>query len=100
MSPHRDPQSASDQDRNARVRSPKGGLRVSGAVAKDAAALAPLEVARRFVEARRAARSLAGFPGAIPVDMAAGYQIQEAAIGLWPDEVDGWKVGRIPTELQ
>ena len=70
------------------------------AVAKSAAALAPLEVARRFVDARRAARSLADFPGAIPADMAAGYVIQEAAIGLWPDQVAGWKVGRIPTELQ
>ena len=69
-------------------------------VAKSAAALAPLEVARRFVDARRAARSLADFPGAIPADMAAGYAIQEAAIGLWPDQVAGWKVGRIPTELQ
>jgi 2-keto-4-pentenoate hydratase len=43
---------------------------------------------------------LADFPGAIPADMAAGYVIQEAAIGLWPDQVAGWKVGRIPTELQ
>ena len=64
------------------------------------AALAPSEVARRFVEARRAARALPAFPGAIPADMAAGYAIQEAAIGLWPDEVAGWKVGRIPLELQ
>jgi 2-keto-4-pentenoate hydratase len=62
--------------------------------------LAPSEVARRFVEARRAARSLPGFPGAIPANMAAGYRIQEAAIGLWPDRVAGWKVGRIPPELQ
>ena len=64
------------------------------------AALAPSEVARRFVSARLAARALSGFPGAIPADMAAGYAIQEAAIGLWPDEVAGWKVGRIPLELQ
>lgn len=65
-----------------------------------AAVLAPSEVARRFVDARRAARSLPDFPGAIPVDMAAGYRIQDAAISIWPDEVAGWKVGRIPTELQ
>jgi 2-keto-4-pentenoate hydratase len=32
--------------------------------------------------------------------MAAGYAIQDVAIGLWPDTVVGWKVGRIPTELQ
>ena len=32
--------------------------------------------------------------------MAAGYACQEAAIALWPDEIAGWKVGRIPAELQ
>jgi 2-keto-4-pentenoate hydratase len=64
------------------------------------AALAPAEVARTFVDARRAARPIRDFPGALPADMAAGYVIQEAAIGLWPDAVVGWKVGRIPTELQ
>jgi 2-keto-4-pentenoate hydratase len=64
------------------------------------AELAPSEVARAFVGARRAARSIPDFPGALPADMAAGYAIQEEAIGLWPDAVVGWKVGRIPTELQ
>jgi 2-keto-4-pentenoate hydratase len=68
--------------------------------AKSPPALAPEEVARRFVSARRAAASLADFPGAIPADMTAGYVIQERAIGLWPDRVAGWKVGRIPAELQ
>ena len=67
---------------------------------KSPAALAPEEVARRFVGARRAAVSISDFPGALPPDMAAGYVIQEAAIGLWPDRVAGWKVGRIPPELQ
>jgi len=52
------------------------------------------------VEARLAAKSIAAFPGPIPVDMAAGYLCQEAAIELWPDEVVGWKVGRIAPELQ
>src|SRR5262245_5739612 len=32
--------------------------------------------------------------------MAQGYLAQDAAIDLWPDEVVGWKVGRIPLELQ
>ncbi|HEY0435438.1 MAG TPA: 2-keto-4-pentenoate hydratase [Phenylobacterium sp.] len=63
-------------------------------------ALAPAEVARRFVAARLGAVSLADFPGALPADMAAGYVIQDAAIELWPDRVAGWKVGRIPPELQ
>ena len=65
-----------------------------------AAALAPSEVARRFVGARLAAAALADFPGRLPADMAAAYRIQEAAIALWPDEIAGWKVGKIPLELQ
>lgn len=60
----------------------------------------PAHVAKRFVDARLVMRPLAGFPGSLPPDMAAGYAAQEAAIGLWPDKVAGWKVGRIPVELQ
>ena len=60
----------------------------------------PAKVAKRFVEARLAAHAIAAFPGPIPADMAAGYLCQEAAIALWPDEIAGWKVGRIPLELQ
>lgn len=68
--------------------------------APTATAFDPASIARRFVEARLAARALPGFPGALPAGMAEGYQVQEAAIGLWPDRVAGWKVGRIPLELQ
>lgn len=68
--------------------------------APSAPAFDPNEVARLFVEARRAARALPGFPGPLPADMAAGYRVQDAAIALWPDEVVGWKVGRIAPELQ
>ena len=60
----------------------------------------PESVARQFVEARRAARALAAFPGPLPLDMAQGYLAQDAAIVLWPDEIAGWKVGKIPLELQ
>ena len=60
----------------------------------------PEAVARQFVEARLAGRALPAFPGPLPADMAEGYLAQEAAIGLWPDTVIGWKVGRIPLELQ
>lgn len=65
-----------------------------------ATAFDPASVARQFVEARLAARPLAEFPGPLPADMAAGYRVQEQAIALWPDQVVGWKVGRIPPELQ
>jgi 2-keto-4-pentenoate hydratase len=68
--------------------------------AKAATAFDPPAVARQFVEARLGARALAGFPGPLPADMAAGYRVQEHAIDLWPDRVVGWKVGRIPLELQ
>lgn len=68
--------------------------------ARSATTLDPARVARQFVEARRAARALHDFPGELPSGMAEGYRIQEVAIGLWPKPVVGWKVGRIPTELQ
>jgi len=68
--------------------------------ASAATAFDPASVARQFVEARRAGRALAEYPGPLPADMAAGYRVQDEAIGLWPDTVVGWKVGRIPPELQ
>jgi 2-keto-4-pentenoate hydratase len=60
----------------------------------------PAAVAKAFVEARLAVTALGGFPGPLPPDMAAGYAVQDIAIGLWPDEVVGWKVGKIPEDLQ
>ena len=56
------------------------------------------EVAQRFVRARRTAEALPVFPGELPEDLASAYRIQDAAIPLWPDDVVGWKVGRIPPE--
>jgi len=53
-------------------------------------------VARRLVEARLAARPLPGFPGPLPRNLAEAYQVQDAAIPLWPDAIAGWKVGRVP----
>jgi 2-keto-4-pentenoate hydratase len=76
------------------------GEGVTATGTRSAASRSPAEVAATFVSARRAARAIPDFPGALPADMAAGYAIQEEAIGLWPDEIAGWKVGRIPTELQ
>ena len=68
--------------------------------AQAASAFDPAAVARQFVEARLASRALPAFPGPLPADMAPGYRVQEQAIALWPDQVVGWKVGRIPPELQ
>jgi 2-keto-4-pentenoate hydratase len=61
---------------------------------------AELAIAEAFVAARRAARALPGYPGAIPVDLARAYAIQEAAIGLHPDRPVGWKVGGVAPDLQ
>ena len=56
------------------------------------------EIARRLVRARLQAEPLPAYPGTRPQTLAAGYASQEAAIGLWPTQVAGWKVGRIPDE--
>ena len=68
--------------------------------ATPATAFDPAHIARQLVDARRAARALPGFPGDLPAGMTEGYRVQEAAIELWPEPVVGWKVGRIPLELQ
>ncbi|MDO8295945.1 MAG: 2-keto-4-pentenoate hydratase [Caulobacter sp.] len=60
----------------------------------------PATIARTFVDARRAARALPAFPGAIPASLDQAYLIQDAAIGLFPDAIAGWKVGRVPPHLQ
>lgn len=52
-------------------------------------------IAKKFVQARLEAGSLARYPGAIPEALSEAYAIQDVAINLWPDEIAGWKVGRI-----
>lgn len=55
------------------------------------------DIAGTFVAARREAKALPGYPGgAPPRDLNAGYRVQDEAITLWPDEVAGWKIGRVP----
>lgn len=58
------------------------------------------DIARRFVEARRAGRSLAAFPGEIPPDLETAYRVQDLAIARWGDAVIGWKVGYIAEECR
>ncbi|WP_394822194.1 2-keto-4-pentenoate hydratase [Pendulispora albinea] len=58
------------------------------------------QVARHFVEARRAMRALPEFPGPVPSDLATGYATQEIAISLWSDDVVGWKIGRVPPQYE
>jgi 2-keto-4-pentenoate hydratase len=53
------------------------------------------KIARRFVRARLSNAALAEYPGNMPPTLAAAYAIQDAAIAEWPDDLRGWKVGRI-----
>src|SRR5690606_33864113 len=57
-------------------------------------------IAARFVAARLSSTPLAGFPGEVPPNLETAYRCQDAAIDLWPDEIGGWKVGRIPPSLE
>lgn len=54
------------------------------------------DLAASFVAARRHARALDRFPGTLPTSLDDAYRCQETAIGLWPDRIGGWKVGRVP----
>lgn len=56
------------------------------------------DIARRFVDARRAGRSLPDFPGVIPADLVTAYRVQDLAIGHWDDVIAGWKIGYIAPE--
>ena len=55
-------------------------------------------IVEAFLQARRDGASLAEFPGEIPHDLAAAYEVQDLAIATWPDTVVGWKVGYIAPE--
>jgi len=59
-----------------------------------------LAIARRFTDARRAGQALSEFPGRLPRSLEEAYAIQEVGIGLWPDEIAGWKIGKVPPAVQ
>lgn len=55
-------------------------------------------IAGLLVDARLSQRALPDYPGVQPSSMAEAYATQEAAIGLFPDEIVGWKVGMVPPD--
>lgn len=57
-------------------------------------------IARAFVDARRMARMLPAFPGAVPPDLATAYRVQDRAMGMATGTVAGWKVGRITPPVE
>jgi 2-keto-4-pentenoate hydratase len=63
-------------------------------------AASAVAIAQNFVDARRRAAPLRDYPGQMPRDLANAYAIQDVAIGLWGDEVAGWKIGMVPADLR
>lgn len=57
-------------------------------------------IAEQFVRARLEARATPSYPGDVPETMDVAYEVQEAAIALFPDHIVGWKVGGVPPALQ
>jgi len=60
----------------------------------------PAATAEAFVSARLAARATPDYPGVLPTSLDEGYAVQEIAIGLYPDQIIGWKVGGIAPARQ
>jgi len=56
-------------------------------------------IAEAFVSARLKATALSDFPGTLPPDLGAAYAVQDAAIDIFPDEVAGWKIGKMAPHL-
>jgi 2-keto-4-pentenoate hydratase len=56
-------------------------------------------ISQAFRNARLSGHALGGYPGAIPETLEASYRIQDLSIAHWPDDVAGWKVGRILGDL-
>ena len=54
-----------------------------------------MQIASRFVDARRTARALTDYPGTPPVELSDAYAVQDAAIAMSAAPIVGWKVGRI-----
>jgi 2-keto-4-pentenoate hydratase len=56
--------------------------------------------AEQLVRARRNATALADFPGPVPTSFDAAYAVQGAGVASWPDEIAGWKVGRVAPQWE
>lgn len=52
-------------------------------------------IAEAFVAARREARPLPAYPGALPASLDDAYLVQDRALALGSGAIGGWKVGRI-----
>jgi 2-keto-4-pentenoate hydratase len=57
-------------------------------------------IANRLVAARLARTCLSAYPGDLPATLSDAYAVQDAAIALWPDEIIGWKLGRVGPDFE
>lgn len=53
------------------------------------------QIARAFVDARRAGHALPDYPGDVPTTLTEAYAVQDSALAMDGGTVQGWKVGRI-----
>ena len=58
------------------------------------------EISEQLTSGRTHARTLSGFPGAVPETLEDAYLVQDNSIAAWDDEVAGWKVGGVPPSYQ
>ena len=58
------------------------------------------DIAKTLVSERLSAGSFKKYPHDIPQTMSAAYEIQDAAIAMWPSKIIGWKIGRLAPDLQ
>lgn len=73
---------------------------IASSAAAASGASNPAATAEAFVSARLAARATPDYPGVLPTTMDEGYAVQEIAIGLYPGEIIGWKVGGVAPAIQ
>jgi 2-keto-4-pentenoate hydratase len=57
------------------------------------------DIARRLTDARRNGHILEAYPGDVPAEMSQSYAVQDRAIELWSQPVQGWKIGRLAPNL-
>ncbi len=65
-----------------------------------AAAQQPAEIAGALVQARLRGQSLPAFPGLQPDDLQTAYACQEHGISIFPDDIAGWKIGRLSPDQE
>lgn len=59
-----------------------------------------LELAQNLTTARKTATGFKQYPAVTPTNLEFSYNVQDAAIDIWQDQIVGWKIGRLSPEAQ